>query len=95
MSPLHQAEPTGNINRSEKTTMRKSDFLLHLNLDRVYVELFCQKYQAQVIDVLPNTEDFPPRGLMYIFDNQPGGFSIQGVKNSLEDNFKDDISEPR
>ena len=58
--------------------------------DRLYVEGFCQRYKTRVVDIFPNTEDFPPRGLMYVFDNQLGGFSIEGIKNSLEDKISEE-----
>jgi hypothetical protein len=77
--------------------MNYTDFVLNLLDDRLYVEVFCQEYRTQVIDIFPNTENCPPRGLMYIFDNQLGGFSITGIKNSLEDkvNNTNALSEPR
>lgn len=77
--------------------MNYADFVLHLLDDRLYVEVFCQQYRAQVVEIFPNTEEYPPRGLMYVFDNQLGGFSINGIKNSLEDkiNNTETISEPR
>lgn len=65
--------------------MNYSDFILHLLDDAWYLEIFCQKYRAQVIDISPNTEECPTRGLIYVFDNQLGGFSIKGIKNSLEE----------
>ena len=58
--------------------------------DRLYVEAFCQKYKTQVVDIFPNTEEFPPQGLMYMFDNQLGGFSIEGIKKSLEDKIAEE-----
>ena len=62
-----------------------ADYIKYLGQDRVYLRAFCEKYNVRVIDVVPNTEDFPPRGLLYIFDNQLGGFTIEGIKNSLEE----------
>ncbi len=64
--------------------MNYSNFILHLLEDRLYVEAFCQKYNAAVIDILPNTEESPARGLTYVFHNQQGGFNITGIKASLE-----------
>lgn len=55
-----------------------------LRRDKIYPELFCYNYQTEIIDFFPNNEVFPPRGLIYLFDNQLGGFSIDGIKNSLE-----------
>ena len=71
--------------------MNYADLILHLRKDGLYVEAFCQKYKAQLIDVFPNTEDFPPRGLMYEFDNQLGGYSITGIKRSLDQTIDDTI----
>ena len=65
--------------------MRTGDLFMHLDLDRLYVEAFCQKYDTDVVNVFPNNEDHPPQGLMYVFDNQLGGFSIAGIKASLEE----------
>lgn len=65
--------------------MDELDEIAILEQDRLYVETFCQKYKTQVVGISLNTEDFPPQGLMYVFDNQLGGFSIEGIKNSLED----------
>ena len=65
--------------------MDQDDILTIVEIDHYYVEAFCHKYGTKIVDILPNTEDFPPRGLMYVFDNQLGGFSIEGIKNSLED----------
>ncbi|MDO8510756.1 MAG: hypothetical protein Q7S55_01175 [Nanoarchaeota archaeon] len=73
--------------------MRPNDFLMYLDTDSLYLEAFCHKYQSQVIDIFPNTEDFPPQGLTYVFDNQLGGFSIEGIKNSLESSLEEKISE--
>ncbi len=62
--------------------------------DCLYVEAFCQKYRAKVVSIFPNNEDFPPQGLMYVFNNLLGGFSIEGIKNSLkEESLDDKISE--
>ena len=66
-------------------SMCYDDFILYLLDDQLYIEAFCQRYKASVVDIFPNTEDFPVQGLMYVFDNQLGGFSLQGIKNSLED----------
>ncbi len=62
-----------------------ADYIKYLKQDRFYLQVFCRKYNVTVVDVVPNTEDFPPRGLLYIFDNQLGGFTIEGIKNSLEE----------
>jgi len=72
--------------------MDYDDFILYLLQDQLYVEAFCQKYDTQMIDVFPNNEDFPPQGLMYVFNNQLGGFSIEGIKNSLEDKLENTIT---
>ncbi len=69
--------------------MNYKDFVLYLLDDRLYLEAYCQKYKTEVIDVSPNTEDFPPQGLMYVFDNQLGGFSREGIKNSLEEKISE------
>jgi len=65
--------------------MDPHDIMIIMGNDQFYLEAFCLKYKAQVVDVFPNTEDYPPQGLMYVFNNQQGGFSIEGIKNSLED----------
>ena len=73
--------------------MNYSDFMSYLLRDGLYVGVFCQRYKAKLIDVFPNTEDSPPQGLIYEFDNQLGGFSIEGIKNSLKSSLEDKISE--
>ena len=74
--------------------MNPLDELAIIGQDCLYVEAFCQKYGAKVAGIFPNNEDFPPQGLIYVFDNQLGGFSIEGIKNSLEEESLDDkISE--
>lgn len=65
--------------------MDPHDIMITVEEDHYYVEAFCQKYNVQVVDIFPNTEKSPALGLMYVFDNQLGGFSIEGIKNSLED----------
>ena len=65
--------------------MRTVDFINYLNQDRFHLQAFCEKYGAQVVNIIPNTEDSPSHGLLYIFDNQSGGFSIEGIKSSLEE----------
>ena len=70
--------------------MNYSDFILYLLDDGAYLGVFCQKYEAVLVDVIPNTEKFPPKGLLYEFDNQLGRFSIQGIKNSLKENSLDE-----
>ncbi len=69
--------------------MNYDDFILYLLDDRLYIEVYCQKYKTGVIDVFPNMEDFPPQGLMYVFDNELGGFSREGIENSLEDKISE------
>jgi len=64
--------------------MNGTDFLLNLLNDGLYVEAFCQRYKAGLVDVVPNDEVYPPHGLIYVFDNQLGGFSIEGIKSSLD-----------
>ncbi len=66
------------------------DEIAFIKQDCLYVGAFCQKYGARVVGIFPNNEDFPPQGLMYVFDNQLGGFSIEGIKNSLEEESLDD-----
>ncbi|MBI2581515.1 hypothetical protein HYV87_00100 [Candidatus Woesearchaeota archaeon] len=56
--------------------------------DKVFVEVFCHQYNTSVVEIIPNTEESPPRGLMYIFDGQNGGFNIKGIKNSLDKKFQ-------
>ncbi len=70
------------------------DKMAIIRQDYFYVEEFCHRYKTRVVSIFPNNEDFPPKGLIYVFDNQLGGFSIDGVKNSLwEDSLEDKISE--
>lgn len=61
------------------------DFMKYLDQDKLYLQAFCGKYDARVVSIVSNTEDSPPRGLIYVFDNQLGGFSIEGIINSLEE----------
>lgn len=61
------------------------DFIKYLDQDKLNLQAFCEKYNARVVDIVPNTENFPARGLLYVFDNQLGGFSIEGIINSLEE----------
>lgn len=63
--------------------MMAADLIKYLNKDGFFLQAFCEKYDARVVDIVPNTENFPARGLLYVFDNQLGGFSIEGIKNSL------------
>ena len=65
--------------------MNPHDIMSTMERDRAYVELFCQIYNARIVDIFPNVEHYPPRGLMYVFDDDLGGYSIEGIKNSLED----------
>ncbi|MEK6809193.1 MAG: hypothetical protein AABY40_00810 [Nanoarchaeota archaeon] len=64
--------------------MNGKDFLLHVLNDGLYLELFCQRYKASLIDIVPDDEVYPPSGLIYVFDNQLGGFNIKGIKDSLD-----------
>ena len=64
--------------------MRTVDFITYLGQDGFYLQAFSRKHNAQIVDITPNTEDYPPRGLLYVFDNL-GGFSIGRHKNSLEE----------
>lgn len=65
--------------------MRTIDFKTYLNHDRLYLQAFCNKYNARLVDVIPNTEEFSVCGLLYVFNNQLGSFSIEGIKSSLEE----------
>lgn len=65
--------------------MRYFDFVLEMSKDKLFVEVFCQKYKSIVVDVFPNTEVFPSRGLTYVFDNQLGRYNIERIKNILEE----------
>ena len=69
--------------------MSYDDFVLHLLDDQLYLEAFCQKYNTQVVNIFPNTEDSPPEGLVYVFDNgYGGGYSMAAIKGSLERRFE-------
>ena len=48
------------------------------------IDVFCNEYNANLTNILVNDEDFPPSGLMYYFDNQIGGYTREGLNNSLD-----------
>ena len=49
------------------------------------VEAFCSKYDIQLIDIDTDREEFPPTGLMYFFSDNTGGYTRQGLENSLRE----------
>lgn len=55
-----------------------------LQQDRLYLSAFCRKYNVELVTFLPNSEDFPPQGLLYFFSDDLGGYSIKGIKESLK-----------
>ncbi|MDP3698460.1 MAG: hypothetical protein Q8R47_02640 [Nanoarchaeota archaeon] len=71
-------------------SLKYNEFVSLVLEDKLYVNPFCKKYKARVISISLNTEDFPPQGLLYVFNNQLGGFSIEGIKNSLEDKISEE-----
>ena len=56
-----------------------------LSGELAYLDFFCNKYGLELIDIQPNTESSPPQGLMYYFNNDLGGYSMEGIKKSLFD----------
>lgn len=57
--------------------------------DTPYLNRFMAKYNVSLTDIRENDEYFPPEGLMYYFNDGLGGYSIEGIKNSLADLFLD------
>ena len=55
--------------------------------DKVYLETFCQKYGLELVNFSSDSEEFPSRGLMYVFSNLGGGnlscYTLRGIKNGL------------
>ena len=70
-------------------SMSNEQFISKMLGDQLYIEVFCQKYGAVVVEVVPNTEERPPQGLIYVFDNQEGGFSIRAIKSSLDEKIRE------
>lgn len=66
-------------------SLKYNEFVSKILEDKRCVDQFCKRYKARVVSISLNTEDFPPQGLLYVFNNQLGGFSLEGIKNSLED----------
>lgn len=60
------------------------DFETIISKDRPYVEAFCLRTSEELIDFIWNEEDFPSQGLTYFFSDNLGGYSIKGIKNTLD-----------
>lgn len=56
-----------------------------LEEDAPYIIKFEGEYGAVIVDIQENNEHHPPKGLMYYFDDNLGGYSIEGIKESLEE----------
>ncbi len=54
-----------------------------LQHDEPYLAAFCQKYKVVLVDFFPNPEENSLQGLMYVFTDDLGGYSIEGIKASL------------
>ena len=68
------------------------EFQDYIMADKSYVEAVCQSQGVGLYHVAENTEDFPSKGLMYYFTDKLqglGGFSIEGIKSSLEEKVED------
>ncbi|GEM_PF-6562066 len=68
------------------------DFVSCILVDKLLVEAYCQKYKTKVMNVFPNTEEFPVKGLMYVFGDNCGGYTIEGIKKSLNSNLENNIA---
>ena len=51
--------------------------------DCFILNVFCAAYGVNLVQVLPNNETFPPKGNIYVFDNNLGGYSMEGIIKSL------------
>ena len=58
-------------------------FLEYLLRDKFVVDLFCAQEKVELQEVIPNLEEFPINGLMYFFNNNLGGYSLEGLLGSL------------
>lgn len=58
--------------------------------DLSLVSFFCAKYSAKLVKILPNDENFPPSGEIYVFDDNLGGYSIEGIRRSLIEEHEGD-----
>ncbi len=58
--------------------------------DKIYLEIFCYSRKTHLVDFFPNNEEFPPQGLTYVFSDGLGGFSIEGIKNILEERISEE-----
>ena len=57
-----------------------------LKEDRLYLEQFTAQCNVSLLGITENDECFPLEGLSYRFDDNLGGYSIGGIKGSLEEN---------
>ena len=55
--------------------------------DKFYLEAFCAVYRKRLQDIAftREREPSPPEELMYMFDDGLGGYTIDGIINSLEE----------
>lgn len=51
--------------------------------DQPWLKRFVVKTDTILLAIEPSTEDPNTKGLMYFFDDNLGGYTIKGIKNSL------------
>ena len=59
--------------------------LTYLREDLPYLTWFMETQKVSLVDIQINDEQFPPYSLMYYFDDNLGGYTLKGIKNTLNE----------